>query len=90
MVVAPQVEAGEPEQRTHQHRGEADAPDIDGSVYLSEGEAHAGQMRRVKIVQASDWDLVGELQDEPSGPRAPKKRVALTVLGGRSGETRWQ
>jgi ribosomal protein S12 methylthiotransferase len=69
------------------HPGQA--PDIDGSVYLSEGEAHAGQMRRVKIVQASDWDLVGELQDEPVAPRKAG-RVALKVLGGSSGETRWQ
>ncbi len=69
------------------HAGQA--PEIDGGVYLSEGEAHAGQMRRVKIVQASDWDLVGELQDEPAPPRAGK-RVALKVLGGSSGETRWQ
>jgi ribosomal protein S12 methylthiotransferase len=70
------------------HAGQA--PDIDGSVYLSEGEAHAGQMRRVKIAQASDWDLVGELQDEPAAPKAAGKRVALKVLGGSSGETRWQ
>ena len=34
------------------HAGQA--PEIDGSVYLSEGEAHAGEMRRVRIVQASD------------------------------------
>ena len=68
------------------HAGQA--PDIDGSVYLSEGEAHAGQMRRVKIVQASDWDLVGELQDDAPVPRT--RRVALKVLGGAGGETRWQ
>jgi ribosomal protein S12 methylthiotransferase len=65
------------------HAGQA--PDIDGSVYLSEGEAHAGEMRRVRIVQASDWDLVGELLDEGTKP-APK-RLALRVLGS---EPRWQ
>jgi ribosomal protein S12 methylthiotransferase len=73
------------------HAGQA--PEIDGSVYLSEGEAHPGQMRRVKIVQASDWDLVGELLDDPAAPKAPsvaKKRVALKVIGGKSGESRWQ
>lgn len=67
------------------HAGQA--PEIDGSVYLSEGEARAGEIRRVRIVQASDWDLVGELQGQaaPSGP----KRVTLKVLG-EPRETRWQ
>jgi ribosomal protein S12 methylthiotransferase len=67
------------------HAGQA--PDIDGSVYLSEGEARAGEMRRVRIAQASDWDLVGELLDEPGV--APPKRVALKLIG-ESRETRWQ
>jgi ribosomal protein S12 methylthiotransferase len=68
------------------HAGQA--PDIDGSVYLSEGEAFAGEMRRVRIAQASDFDLVGELLDEPS--QRPGRKVALKVLAGGSGETRWQ
>jgi len=68
------------------HAGQA--PDIDGSVYLSEGEAFAGEMRRVRITQASDFDLVGELLDEPS--KKPHRKVALKVLGGSGGETRWQ
>jgi ribosomal protein S12 methylthiotransferase len=67
------------------HAGQA--PDVDGSVYLSEGEARAGEMRRVRIAQASDWDLVGELLDEPGASRP--KRVALKVLGAPR-ETRWQ
>jgi ribosomal protein S12 methylthiotransferase len=68
------------------HAGQA--PEIDGAVYLSEGEAQAGEMRQVRIVQASDWDLVGELVD--SGPRAPSvKRVSLKVVGG-APEPRWQ
>jgi hypothetical protein len=45
-------------------------------------------MRRVRVVQASDWDLVGELLDEGE-PKAPPKRVALKVLGSGS-EPRWQ
>ena len=44
------------------HPGQA--PDIDGQVYLSGGEARPGEMRRVQISQASDYDLVGELIDE--------------------------
>jgi ribosomal protein S12 methylthiotransferase len=71
------------------HAGQA--PEIDGSVYLSEGEARAGEMRRVRIVQSSDWDLVGELlETSPSHAlKAKKKRVALHVVSGAS-EKRWQ
>jgi ribosomal protein S12 methylthiotransferase len=43
------------------HRGQA--PEIDGVVYLSGGEARPGQMRTVQVVQATDYDLVGELSD---------------------------
>jgi ribosomal protein S12 methylthiotransferase len=74
------------------HAGQA--PDIDGQVYLSGGEAHPGEIRRVVVTQASDYDLVGELLDHPDGrPGAPvdgdapaavrepeKRRVGLRVL----------
>ncbi len=73
------------------HAGQA--PDIDGSVYLSEGEARPGEMRRVRIAQASDWDLVGELVDAdaaaPTVARGDQGRVRLKLLG-ESRETRWQ
>jgi len=71
------------------HAGQA--PEIDGGVYLSEGEAHAGEMRKVRVVQASDWDLVGELIDETGGaPRAQERpRVSLKVLGA-GAEPRWR
>jgi ribosomal protein S12 methylthiotransferase len=68
------------------HAGQA--PDIDGSVYLSEGEAHPGEMRRVRITQASDWDLVGDLLDQPS--TVATRRVSLKVLRGGVSEPRWQ
>src|SRR5262249_40374259 len=41
------------------HQGQA--PEIDGQVYLSGGEARPGEIREVEITQASDYDLVGEL-----------------------------
>ncbi len=76
---------------TGRHAGQA--PEIDGSVYLSEGQAHPGEMRRVRIAQSSDWDLVGELLDEgrPKAPptRESQRRVALKVIGGPA-EKRWQ
>jgi ribosomal protein S12 methylthiotransferase len=69
------------------HRGQA--PEIDGQVYLSGGEARAGEIRRVRVTQASDYDLVGELFDvddasAEGAPRAeataPKKRVSLRIV----------
>jgi ribosomal protein S12 methylthiotransferase len=58
------------------HAGQA--PDIDGSVYLSEGHAQSGEMRRVRITHASDWDLVGDLLGQ--APPATKRRVGLKLL----------
>ena len=70
------------------HRGQA--PDIDGQVYLSGGEARAGEFRRVRITQASDYDLVGELfaEDEevviePPVVKKPVKRLRVVQTDGR-------
>ncbi len=62
------------------HAGQA--PDIDGQVYLSGGEAHPGEIRRVTITQASDYDLVGELDeaDAPAQAKPVKRRVGLRVV----------
>ncbi|MBX3231635.1 MAG: 30S ribosomal protein S12 methylthiotransferase RimO [Labilithrix sp.] len=64
------------------HAGQA--PDVDGKVYLGGGEVTRGEMRRVRITQSADYDLVGDVIDDPP-PRAaaaakPKKR-ALPVFG---------
>jgi ribosomal protein S12 methylthiotransferase len=40
-------------------RGEADAPDIDGRVFIR-GDAAPGQFARVKIVGHTDYDLIGQ------------------------------
>ena len=71
------------------HAGQA--PEIDGQVYLSGGEAAPGTLRRVQVTQASDYDLVGELIDddntsvrrvlEPSGDASTeRRRVGLRVV----------
>jgi ribosomal protein S12 methylthiotransferase len=72
------------------HPGQA--PEIDGQVYLSGGEATAGTLRRVQVTQASDYDLVGELigEDQPEvrrvlegtadGPAGQVRRVGLRVV----------
>jgi ribosomal protein S12 methylthiotransferase len=63
------------------HAGQA--PDVDGKVYLGGGEVERGQIRRVRITQSADYDLVGDVIDEaPPPPRrsAPKKKVSLPVI----------
>jgi ribosomal protein S12 methylthiotransferase len=62
------------------HRGQA--PEIDGDVFLSGDEAAAGEIRRVKIVQASDYDLVGELlpREHEAPARRARKHVSLPML----------
>lgn len=44
------------------HRGQA--PDIDGLVYLSGGPVLPGDLCQAVITQASDYDLVGEVNEE--------------------------
>jgi ribosomal protein S12 methylthiotransferase len=70
------------------HRGQA--PDVDGQVYLS-GDVLPGEMRRVRVTQASDYDLVGDVVDETPAEASvvrrssragadKKRRVSLKVL----------
>jgi ribosomal protein S12 methylthiotransferase len=40
-------------------RGEADAPDIDGRIYIR-GHLPVGEFARVKIVGHTDYDLIAE------------------------------
>jgi len=67
------------------HSGQA--PEIDGCVYLSGGSALPGEMRRVLITQASDYDVVGELQDEDSS-EAPVLTAAQIPLSHRASDGR--
>ncbi len=61
-----------------QGRHAGQAPEIDGSVYLSGGLATAGEFRRVRITQASDYNLVGDLMGADTKPSP--KRVGLRVV----------
>ncbi|HET9931422.1 MAG TPA: 30S ribosomal protein S12 methylthiotransferase RimO [Polyangiaceae bacterium] len=55
------------------HAGQA--PEIDGNVYLSGGEVLPGELRRVEVTQATDYDLVGEVfEDEAPLVPAPSPR----------------
>jgi ribosomal protein S12 methylthiotransferase len=65
------------------HRGQA--PEIDGQVYLEGPEvetAQVGEIRRVVVTQAADYDLVGELlpRDGSEEKLAAHRRKALEKL----------
>jgi ribosomal protein S12 methylthiotransferase len=44
-------------------RTEHQAPDVDGQVFIASApeDARAGQIRPLRVTQAGDYDLVGEL-----------------------------
>ena len=63
------------------------APEVDGKVYLANGEAHAGELRRALVTDAADYDLAADLlsidgqRDVPPGSPTPAKRkVKLRTL----------
>jgi ribosomal protein S12 methylthiotransferase len=58
------------------------APDIDGVCYISDpGESplRAGDIRTMRIVEAHDYELTGELVDTPSQPREALFQIAQLV-----------
>lgn len=63
------------------------APEVDGKIYLANGEGVPGEIRRALVTNAADYDLVGDLLthegewDVPPGTRRPRKRkVRLRTL----------
>jgi ribosomal protein S12 methylthiotransferase len=58
-------------------RGEADAPDIDGRVYVR-GRLPLGEFARVKVIGHTDYDLIAEPQS-PDGAQ-PRPPVAPRVM----------
>jgi ribosomal protein S12 methylthiotransferase len=68
------------------HRGQA--PDIDGKVYLANGEATPGELRRARVTDAADYDLVADLlprdggdADRPPEAGGKAKKVRLKTVG---------
>jgi ribosomal protein S12 methylthiotransferase len=66
-----------------QARLQTQAPEIDGVCYISDpGEhpLHAGEIRRMRITEAHDYDLTGELTyaSAPLAPRSPLVQLALS------------
>ena len=55
-------EGFDPVAETHFGRSAADAPDVDGKIYFSAPRrVEAGTFVAVKITEALDYDLIGEL-----------------------------
>ncbi|WP_224984701.1 30S ribosomal protein S12 methylthiotransferase RimO [Geomonas agri] len=42
-------------------RSSRQAPDVDGQVYITAGNANVGDIVRLKITDSSDYDLIGEI-----------------------------
>jgi ribosomal protein S12 methylthiotransferase len=45
-------------------RSSRQAPDIDGLVYITAGQANVGDIVRLRITDSSDYDLIGEIVSE--------------------------
>jgi ribosomal protein S12 methylthiotransferase len=71
------VEGPSPESElVWQARLATQAPEIDGVCYLEDfgpAEPRPGQLRRLRVTRAHDYDLVGDLIDDP--PAAPSMPV---------------
>ncbi len=56
------------------------APEVDGKVYLANGTAQAGELRKALVTDAADYDLVADLLspdgawEAPPGTERPQKR----------------
>ena len=66
-----------------QGRHPGQAPDVDGVVLLTNGTAERGELRRAKVKQAADYDLVAELLPDRSprsaGTAVKKKHARLPI-----------
>jgi ribosomal protein S12 methylthiotransferase len=59
-------------------RHEGLAPEIDGVVYINDGTAQQGELVKVKITDATTFDLVGHVVNSPpSRPAVPRRIPAI-------------
>ena len=59
------------------------APEIDGVCYISdpgESRLRAGEIRRLRAIEAHDYDLVGNLIDKPDRQSLPPKRNPFQII----------
>ena len=75
LVVGPSDES--PVVWTGRHAGQA--PEIDGLVFLSgETPIYPGQLRKVRISQSNEYDLLGEVIDDATAPEPMKERSVIS------------
>ena len=59
------IEGYLPEERAYVGRSRADAPEVDGYVFVNTGEAlETGDFVKVRISGALEYDLIGEIENE--------------------------
>jgi ribosomal protein S12 methylthiotransferase len=70
------------------HRGQA--PEIDGTTYINDGEARAGDLVEVEITESFDYDLVGHIvrkiaaaPPRPDHARLEAPAIAAPLTAGR-------
>jgi ribosomal protein S12 methylthiotransferase len=63
-----------------QGRHAGQAPEVDGVVLLTNGTAQPGDIRRARVTQAADYDLVAELLPGRGGKPARRANGKLRVL----------
>ncbi len=59
------------------------APEIDGVCYINDfgpGEPQVGDLRRIRITEAQDYDLVGELVDSPQQFRGERNENPFQII----------
>ena len=64
-------------------RIETQAPDIDGVCYINDDGGHPlrpGELRRVRITETHDYDLVGEIIDVPESGYRELAKPAFPIL----------
>ena len=65
---------------THANKARA-VPEIDGTTYINDGSARAGDLVEVEITEAFDYDLVGHITRvlHPAPPRPDHPRLEAPV-----------
>ncbi len=60
------------------------APEVDGTVYINDGQARAGDLVEVEITETFDYDLVGGITDvirrAPDRPHQPVMNARLPIV----------